>query len=161
MIINPYTVSHVIPILLGLVGLKFLFLLYQFSKLRKADIYTSSYTQHRSFRGVYEGYVYEECEERIEELSYTKPTPMCIAPRVSRYLTALHTFRSYSNAYSTLGCSSSASGQEIKQYYRQLVQHWHPDRIAGRGASTEELLHTTEILQIINAAYETALRGVA
>jgi DnaJ-domain-containing protein 1 len=60
-----------------------------------------------------------------------------------------------------LGCSSSASGQEIKQRYRQLVQHWHPDRIAGRGASTEELLHTTEILQIINAAYETALRGVA
>ena len=65
--------------------------------------------------------------------------------------------------YATLGCDRSASMEEIKQKYRQLVRDYHPDRIVSKGLPEEFTKFATQKFQEIQAAYEniTKERAVA
>lgn len=61
---------------------------------------------------------------------------------------------SLAEAYSTLGLSSSASDNDIKQAYRRLVSLHHPDKLAARGLSPERMQQATEQTQKIQKAYD-------
>lgn len=50
------------------------------------------------------------------------------------------------NPYETLGVSRKASEKEIRQAYKRLARHWHPDKNSEPNAN--------EKFTQINAAYE-------
>lgn len=58
------------------------------------------------------------------------------------------------HAYEVLGCSPEDSAEHIKKQYRQLVQAYHPDKIASKGLPDEfnQLAH--EKFREIQGAYE-------
>jgi DnaJ like chaperone protein len=56
--------------------------------------------------------------------------------------------------YAILGAQPQESLEVIKQKFRALVMKWHPDKMAGQGASTAALRHAKEKFQQINDAYE-------
>ena len=56
--------------------------------------------------------------------------------------------------YAILGVSKSASFDEIKKKYRELVKKYHPDILMGKGADEEIVQEGTKKLQEINKAYE-------
>ena len=64
--------------------------------------------------------------------------------------------------FDVLGLSNSATNDQIKSAYRDLIRKHHPDRLAATGASTESLAAATERMKDINAAYDTLcrLRGI-
>lgn len=55
---------------------------------------------------------------------------------------------------SILGLPSGATELEAKEAYRALVKKYHPDRLAGRGASAETLVRAEAIMVKLNAAYK-------
>jgi len=58
------------------------------------------------------------------------------------------------DAYTVLGLSPSASSDDIKARYRQLVRETHPDMMVARGVPEEFIDMATRKLAAINAAYE-------
>lgn len=64
--------------------------------------------------------------------------------------------------YEVLGCRPSDSDQQIKRRYRQLVQTYHPDKIAGKGLPEEFIRLAEEKFRQIQNAYEAikAERGL-
>ena len=64
--------------------------------------------------------------------------------------------------YEILGCKPSDSDSQIKQRYRQLVQTYHPDKIAGKGLPDEFIQLAEEKFRQIQEAYEAikAERGM-
>jgi len=64
--------------------------------------------------------------------------------------------------YEILGCKPTDSDQQIKQRYRQLVQTYHPDKIAGKGLPEEFIQLAEEKFRQIQQAYEAikAERGM-
>lgn len=58
------------------------------------------------------------------------------------------------DAYTVLGLSPSASAEDIKARYRQLVRETHPDVMVARGVPEEFVDMATRKLAAINAAYE-------
>ncbi len=56
--------------------------------------------------------------------------------------------------YEILGCKPTDSDQQIKQRYRQLVQTYHPDKIAGKGLPEEFIQLAEEKFRQIQQAYE-------
>jgi DnaJ like chaperone protein len=65
--------------------------------------------------------------------------------------------RDADDPYDVLGIEPSASQQEIKRRYRELVQRFHPDRIIATGAQAALVKAATIKLAAINAAYESIL----
>lgn len=63
-----------------------------------------------------------------------------------------------SEPFATLGLSEKASNDTIKSTYRDLIRKHHPDRLAGRGATPEQLAAADERMKRINAAYDTVSR---
>ncbi len=99
----------------------------------------------------------ERIEEEWQQQSKTEPqsnVEAILLGEISRYSSELHFYRRCGTAYEILGCADYDTQQMIKKRYRLLVQRWRPDRIRGGGATAKELEQTTEILQIINGAYE-------
>ena len=62
--------------------------------------------------------------------------------------------RDMSDPYHVLGVPPSASPQEIRARYLELVQRFHPDRLIARGAQAALVKAATVKLASINAAYE-------
>lgn len=62
--------------------------------------------------------------------------------------------RGAKNPYEVLEISSSASFNEIKKRYRELVKKYHPDILMGQGESEAVIEKSTKKLQEINEAYE-------
>ena len=58
--------------------------------------------------------------------------------------------QSSADAYRILGLSQSASDEEVKKRYRELVKYLHPDTAGVKG--------TTCLFQIVLAAYEAIRR---
>ncbi|MGB3501443.1 MAG: DnaJ family molecular chaperone [Mesorhizobium sp.] len=74
---------------------------------------------------------------------------------------ARHAFNSGENPYKILGLETSASFDEVKRQYRQLVASTHPDRLIARGVPLEFLAIATERVAALNSAYETIERAYA
>ena len=58
------------------------------------------------------------------------------------------------DAYAVLGLSRSASDEQIKQTYRNLVREHHPDRLVAKGMPEEFVERANKTLAAINAAYD-------
>jgi DnaJ like chaperone protein len=62
--------------------------------------------------------------------------------------------RDLNDPYDVLGLKPTASHQEIRARYIELVQRFHPDRLTARGAQAALIKAATVKLAAINAAYE-------
>ncbi len=58
------------------------------------------------------------------------------------------------DAYALLGVDKGASMDEVKKAYRQLMNQYHPDKLAAKGLPESMLKAATEKTQQIKAAYE-------
>lgn len=58
-------------------------------------------------------------------------------------------------AYEVLGVTESASDGDIKQAYRRLMNRYHPDKLASRDLSAEDLAGAQARTREIRSAYET------
>ncbi len=67
--------------------------------------------------------------------------------------------REIDNPYDVLGVAPSASAQEVRTRYIDLVQRFHPDRLIARGAQAALIKAATVKLAAINAAYEAIVAG--
>ncbi len=67
--------------------------------------------------------------------------------------------RDMDNPYDVLGIEPSASPQEVRSRYLELVQRFHPDRLTARGAQAALIKAATVKLAAINAAYEAIVDG--
>lgn len=56
--------------------------------------------------------------------------------------------------YALLGAQPQEPLSSIKQKFRTLAMQWHPDKLAGKGASPEAQRHGKEKFQQINEAWE-------
>lgn len=57
-------------------------------------------------------------------------------------------------AYATLGLSTSASNDDIKNAYRRLINRNHPDKLSGTNADAKEIATAQKRTQDIRSAYE-------
>ena len=62
-----------------------------------------------------------------------------------------------SNPYTFLGCSPNDSDEKIKKSYRQLVQQYHPDKIAGKDLPQPFVEFAHRRFRAIQDAYEEIL----
>jgi DnaJ like chaperone protein len=67
--------------------------------------------------------------------------------------------RDMNDPFDVLGLKPSASHQEIRSRYLELVQRFHPDRLIARGAQAALIKAATVKLAAINAAYEAITAG--
>ena len=67
--------------------------------------------------------------------------------------------RDMNDPYDVLGLDASASPQEVRRRYVELVQRYHPDRLMARGAQAALIKAATVKLAAINAAYEAITGG--
>jgi DnaJ like chaperone protein len=67
--------------------------------------------------------------------------------------------RDMDDPYDVLGLAPSASHQEVRSRYLELVQRFHPDRLIARGAQAALIKSATIKLAAINAAYEAIVDG--
>lgn len=67
--------------------------------------------------------------------------------------------RDLNDPYDVLGLEPTASHQEIRSRYIELVQRFHPDRLTARGAQAALIKAATVKLAAINAAYEAITSG--
>ncbi|MDI2091792.1 TerB family tellurite resistance protein [Commensalibacter oyaizuii] len=63
------------------------------------------------------------------------------------------------DAYITLGISPTASDEEVRQQWRKLVREHHPDVVAAKGASAEEMEASSIKIVKINAAWDHIKRN--
>ena len=57
-------------------------------------------------------------------------------------------------AYATLGLSTTASNDEIKNAYRRLINRNHPDKLAGSNPNDQQIAVAQKRTQDIRSAYE-------
>jgi DnaJ like chaperone protein len=60
--------------------------------------------------------------------------------------------------YAVLGLVPSASREEVRRVYRQLVAEHHPDRLIAKGVPEELITIATARMVAINQAYATIIR---
>jgi len=69
------------------------------------------------------------------------------------------------DALKTLGLDRGASGNEIRETYRDLVKVWHPDRFSSdgklRSRAEEKLKEVNAAFQYLNSSADTAPAGAA
>ena len=62
------------------------------------------------------------------------------------------------DAYAVLGLRRSATAEEIRTRWKQLVREHHPDVLASQGASVARIKLASEKVARINAAYDAIKR---
>lgn len=67
--------------------------------------------------------------------------------------------RDMNDPFDVLGVAPTASHQEIRSRYLELVQRFHPDRLTAMGAQAALIKAATAKLAGINAAYEAIVAG--
>ena len=66
--------------------------------------------------------------------------------------------RSPKDPYAVLGCSPSASDEEIRKCYREMLGRYHPDKFIGQKLDPEFIRLAERKFQEIQEAYETLRR---
>lgn len=64
-------------------------------------------------------------------------------------------------AYQLLGVVEKNSNEEVKNAYKKLMSHYHPDKIVAQGGSEQDIKNATETVQKIQAAYQLIMQGRA
>jgi DnaJ like chaperone protein len=94
-------------------------------------------------------------ELKISQIEYVKLEAII---RAQRAFKGSHTGdldeSSVLNAYKTLGISPKASNEEVKISYRRLMNKNHPDKIASRNPSKEEISQAEYKTREVRVAYE-------
>lgn len=70
-----------------------------------------------------------------------------------------HFVRDADDPFEILGLEPTASAQEIRAKYLELVQRFHPDKMVASGAQAALVKAANAKLAAINAAYEAILAG--
>jgi DnaJ like chaperone protein len=67
-----------------------------------------------------------------------------------------------SEPFAILGLSESATNEQIKTAYRDLIRKHHPDKLVAEGMPPEFVANANEKMKRINAAYDTVckMRGI-
>ena len=94
--------------------------------------------------------------ERVAEI-------FAITPAHFRCIKARHVEPQGSDPYAVLEVATTASDDEVKRRYRQLVAETHPDRLIARGVPAEFVRIANDRLAVINGAWAKirAERGIA
>lgn len=94
--------------------------------------------------------------ERVAEIFLIEPTHF-------RCIKARHVEPQGSDPYAVLEVATTASDDEVKRRYRQLVAETHPDRLIARGVPAEFVRIANDRLAAINGAWAQirAERGIA
>jgi DnaJ like chaperone protein len=71
-----------------------------------------------------------------------------------RFAASMRHMSGADDAYAVLGLSRSASDEEVRKAYRQLVREHHPDRLLAKGLPQEFVEHANKTLANINVAYD-------
>lgn len=61
--------------------------------------------------------------------------------------------------YALLGISSDADVATVRKTYRRLMNKFHPDKLASKGASETEIKQANEKIYKIRSAYENVMRS--
>jgi DnaJ like chaperone protein len=71
-----------------------------------------------------------------------------------RFAASVRQMSGADDAYSVLGLSRSATDEQVRKAYRQLVREHHPDRLVAKGLPKEFVEHANKTLANINVAYD-------
>ncbi len=71
-----------------------------------------------------------------------------------RFAASMRRMSGADDAYAVLGLSRTASDEEIRKTYRQLVREHHPDRLVAKGLPQEFVERANKTLANINVAYD-------
>lgn len=107
----------------------------------------------------------EAFAHRKQEHKATQPKPQnlhCLPSlSVSRFAKDFEFYKHCSDPYAIIGCTISTSSEQMKKSYQNLVKKWHPDIITAMNVTKEDMKKATQIMQIINNAYEEVSRRKA
>jgi len=98
-----------------------------------------------------------------KELTYLETVSRLIGIPQSEFHYVRSLFvRDGQSPYELLGLTPAASNDEIKARHRQIVREHHPDRLVGRGLSSEFVAAAERHVAAVNAAFDaiSAERGL-
>ena len=91
-------------------------------------------------------------------------TPLRIRPSIfveqrSRRLRTSQTSQRAVDPYSVIGCSASATNEEVRRAYRAQAKKHHPDLLRAQGLPEEMIARANEQMARINAAWDEIKRA--
>ncbi len=100
-------------------------------------------------------------EQRILEMIVTplRIRPSLFVEQRSRRMRTRQTSQSAVDPYSVLGCSTSATNEEVRRAYRALAKKHHPDLLRAQGLPEEMIARANEQMARINAAWDEIKRA--
>ena len=100
-------------------------------------------------------------ERRILELIVTplRIRPSLFVEQRSRRMRASRPSSRAADPYSVLGCSVSASNEEVRRAYRAQAKKHHPDLLRAQGLPEEMVARANEEMSRINAAWDEIKRA--
>ena len=100
-------------------------------------------------------------ERRILELIVTplRIRPSLFVEQRSRRMRASRPSSRAVDPYSVLGCSVSASNEEVRRAYRAQAKKHHPDLLRAQGLPEEMVARANEEMSRINAAWDEIKRA--
>lgn len=157
---------YLIAGLMILLCLKFVFVFYQLGKAYQSDLtMEEAKFQAQRQREAQRKQQQEAFERKKEErkTAYQKQQNAYVlsSRRISRFASDFEFYENCRDPYVIIGCTLNASMAQMKKSYRTLVKKWHPDIITAMNVTKEEMQEATRIMQIINIAYDEAVRRKA
>ena len=100
-------------------------------------------------------------ERQILELIVTplRIRPSLFAEQQSRRIHARRPTPSAPDPYAVLGCSASATDDELRRAYRSRAKKYHPDLLRAQGLPPEMIARANEQMVRINAAWDEIKRA--
>ena len=149
-----------IGIMAMLLAAKYIWMFYHIAKELHAyaDLEEEKRKAEEKQREERKAYAHAQKKQRYQEQPRTNTSFTQISSSGSRYAKELEFYKACKDPFMIIGCTMNASADQMKRSYRALVKKWHPARIEAMGVSKQELADATLIIQIINIAYEEAVR---
>ena len=85
--------------------------------------------------------------------------PSLFSEQRARRMRASRAAQSAVDPYSVLGCSASATNEELRRAYRAQAKKHHPDRLRAQGLPEEMVARANEKMARINAAWDEIRRA--
>ena len=100
-------------------------------------------------------------ERRILELIVTplRIRPSLFAEEQARRMRTRRAAPSAPDPYAVLGCSASATDDELRRAYRSQAKKYHPDLLRAQGLPPEMIARANEQMARINAAWDEIKRA--